>query len=103
MGTPLSDDARRLLGLARRARALSLGLRATLREVRNGKLGLVLLASDASARTSGLARGIGVPVVVVGDLRTLGEAAGTTPVAVIGVRRGSFTARLAELLGIGPT
>lgn len=102
MGVPRPADALGLLGLARRAGAVTPGVGATRRALQAGAVRLVLLATDASEtqcrKVRGRARGAGVPVGVVASRAALGRALGRTELSVAGVTDRSFARQLQEKL-----
>ena len=102
MGIPRPADALGLLGLARRAGAVTPGVGATRRALQAGSVRLVLLAADASAtqwkKVRGRARGAGVPVEMVASRVVLGRALGRTELSVAGVTDRSFAKQLQERL-----
>jgi ribosomal protein L7Ae-like RNA K-turn-binding protein len=77
----------RLLGLARKAGSVAVGLRATEKSLRRGQCRVILLARDASSRTSRIVRrNTGrIPVVAVQNKQTLGSWVGSSPVAVVAI------------------
>ncbi|MBN1426599.1 ribosomal L7Ae/L30e/S12e/Gadd45 family protein [Candidatus Fermentibacteria bacterium] len=93
----------RLLGLARRAHGLTVGLRATLRALQHRRLAVIIVADDASARTVAELRGAtgATPVVVMGSMAQLGGWVGAAAVAVLGVRRGTLAAQILRLASPG--
>lgn len=102
MGVPPPADALGLLGLARRAGAVTPGVSATRRALGAGVVRLVLLATDASEtqwkKVRGRARGAGVPVEAVASRAHLGRALGRTEISVAGVTDRSFARQLQEKL-----
>jgi ribosomal protein L7Ae-like RNA K-turn-binding protein len=97
-----SDEIRGLLGLARRARGLTIGSRETRIALRRGEVYLVLLASDGSPRDrerlERVTEEAGVPTCVAGSRVELGDAIGTGEVSVLGVRDRNLAAGLAARL-----
>lgn len=93
----------RLLGLARRAGAVTLGTHATTRGLAHRRIGLILLASDASSRTAlKIRRAAGtIPVVVRGSMDSMGDDVGSAPVAVVGLHHGPFADRMLRMLNEG--
>ncbi len=91
-----------LLGLARRAGAVSPGVDATRRSLGAGDVRLVLLATDVSeTQFEKVRRLIGrrrVPVRWVSDRDVLGRALGKSALSMVGVTEGSFAAQLLERL-----
>jgi ribosomal protein L7Ae-like RNA K-turn-binding protein len=91
-----------LLGLARRAGAVSPGVEATRRSLGTGEVRLVLLATDASEtqleKVRGLIRRRGVPVRHVAARDALGKALGRGRLSVVGVTTRSFATQLLEQL-----
>ncbi|MCU0610739.1 MAG: ribosomal L7Ae/L30e/S12e/Gadd45 family protein [Candidatus Eisenbacteria bacterium] len=89
----------RLLGLARRSGAATLGLRATTAGAEQRKLAIVVLAGDASARTARVVRRMcgATPLIQGGTMERLGELMGMPPVAVAGVRHGALAAQILRL------
>ena len=102
MGVPPPADALGLLGLARRAGAVTPGAGATRRALGAGAVRLVLVATDASEtqrkKVRGRAHGAGVPVEAVAPRAVLGRALGRTELSVAGVTDRSFARRLQEKL-----
>jgi ribosomal protein L7Ae-like RNA K-turn-binding protein len=92
-----------LLGLARRAGAVSIGVAETRRLLEAGRLRAVLFAADASEvqvdKVRGLARGRNVPLRRVVGKDGLGRALGSGPVSVVGIREGAFAERLLSRIG----
>jgi ribosomal protein L7Ae-like RNA K-turn-binding protein len=85
----IAENALGFLGLAARARALLVGTGAVREGVHQGRVRLVVLASDRSARTRDkverLVRAKGVPIVVGPEAAELGRRVGHGPVQVVGV------------------
>ena len=85
-----TEKIRALLGLARRARSVTVGSRETRSGLRRGEIRLVLLASDGSARDRErlvrLTKESRVPARTVGSREELGSWIGQGPVAVLGVQ-----------------
>jgi ribosomal protein L7Ae-like RNA K-turn-binding protein len=104
MGTEIPEPIARMLGLARRAREVTVGLRSTTRAAERHTLRIILLAADASARTAAeLRRASGAtPVVVMGSMEELGALVGAAPVAVVGVRHGALALQIGRLAGKRP-
>ena len=102
MGVLPPADALGLLGLARRAGAVTPGVGATRRALQVGALRLVVLATDASEtqwrKVRGRARRAGVPVEAVASRTELGRALGRTELSVAGVTDRSFARQLQEKL-----
>ena len=100
--SPGQSEALGLLGLARRAGAVSPGVDATRRSLGTGEVRLVLLATDASEtqfkKVRGLIRRRGVPVRWVAAREALGRALGCSTLSMVGVTESSFAARLLEQL-----
>lgn len=103
MRTPLSPQVLGLLRLGRRSGALTLGLRATLRAAAHSRVALAILAYDASARTQAAVRARVRTVQVDMSMEALGQALGTAPVAVVGVRAGPLASHLLSLLPPEPS
>ena len=86
------------LGLARRAGALVTGTFATRQALREDRVKLVLLATDASEgsrrKVLGLVEGKGVPCRTVGTRSELGAAVGESPRSAVGVVETSFAEQL---------
>jgi ribosomal protein L7Ae-like RNA K-turn-binding protein len=84
-----TEKIRGLLGLARRARALTVGSRETRAGLRRGDVRLVLLAGDGSERDRSrllrAAREAGTPARIAGSRAELGSSLGRGEVAVCGV------------------
>lgn len=85
----MSDRALRLVGLAARAGALTIGTGATRAGLQRGDVRLVVLAHDRSPRTADkverLARGRAVPVEVGPDATVLGARIGRGAVQAVGI------------------
>jgi ribosomal protein L7Ae-like RNA K-turn-binding protein len=84
------EKIRGLLGLARRARTVTVGSRETRKAMRRGEIRLVLLASDGSERDRErlvrLTNESRVPHRTVGTREELGSWVGGGPVSVLGLR-----------------
>ena len=102
MSGPRLADPLGLLGLARRAGAVSPGVGATRRALAAGEVRLVLLATDASEtqwrKVRSLVRRSGVPVGAIAPRHVLGRALGRASLSVIGVTDRSFAKQLLEKL-----
>jgi ribosomal protein L7Ae-like RNA K-turn-binding protein len=85
----MPDHALRLLGLAARAGALTLGTGATRAGLQRGEVRAVVLADDHGPRTAEkvgrLARGRGVPVLVGPAAGALGARLGRSAVQAVGI------------------
>ena len=101
-----TDKIRGLLGLARRARSVTIGSRETRKAVRRGELRLVLLASDGSERDRErllrLVEEAQVPSRIVALREELGAWVGEGPVAVLGIRDPNLAAAVRAGLDAGP-
>jgi len=90
-----------LLGLAARARALALGTDMVRGAAREGKLGAVILAEDASPTQARklvpLLEARAIPFVVCSTQAELGAALGRGPVSAVGLNDPSFARRILEL------
>ena len=84
-----TEKIRALLGLARRARSVSIGSRETRAAMRRGEVRLVLLAADGSERDGDRLRRLceesGVPARTISTREELGAWIGQGPVAVLGI------------------
>ncbi|MSR23289.1 MAG: hypothetical protein EXR92_07095 [Gemmatimonadetes bacterium] len=96
--SPRGSDVMGLLGLARRAGAVALGVDATRQSLNSGRVRLVLLAADASHKQLDKVRGLalrgGIPVRWVSDRALMGRAVGAGPLSVVGVTAGTFAEQL---------
>lgn len=98
----MEDKLRGLLGLARRAGKITFGSDATIREIQNGKAGVVVFAKDVSERTE---RMIGAVcdqsktkvVKIPLDKLELGHAIGRGETAVAAVTDRAFSDRVIEI------
>ncbi len=90
-----------LLGLAARARALTSGIDAARRGVRDGDVRVVFVASDASPVQAGkllpLAEARRVPVFTCLTQEEMGHAIGREVSSAIAITNPSFATRAAEL------
>lgn len=91
-----------LLGLANRARKLISGEELVIKDVRNNKVKLVILANDASQNTfkkvTDKCASYSVPVVTVDDRYQLGQSIGKDARVVVGVIDDGFAKKLIKLL-----
>lgn len=104
----MNDRALGLLGIARRASALSLGHDAALSSVKKGKASVCILASDSSERlkdefislcekTDGK-----TPALTLGcTMNDLGRCLGAKMTAVLTVNDGGFARKITELIREG--
>lgn len=96
-----SDQAYRLLGLARRAGRVMSGTEAVLRVIQQRQARLVMVASDAADRTcremTRLTDTYQVPMVVFGTKKRLGHWVGVSNRAVIAIMNTHFALRLKDL------
>ncbi len=83
-----------LLHFCRKMRRLVLGREAVDRELRRGRVYLLLLARDLSPRSKRMFGDRGVPVVEVGTLKEYGEAFSVKPVGVLAVTEEGLARRL---------
>jgi ribosomal protein L7Ae-like RNA K-turn-binding protein len=94
----MSDRALGLLGLAARARALTIGTGATRAGLQRGVVRLVVLAADRSPRTEEkvqrLASGTGVPMMEGPPATVLGNRLGRGAVQAVGVMEATLAAGL---------
>jgi ribosomal protein L7Ae-like RNA K-turn-binding protein len=85
----MSSQALGLLGLAARARAITIGTGATRAGLQRREVRMVILAGDRSPRTEAkverLARGTGVPVMVGPEAVALGARIGRGAVQAVGI------------------
>ncbi|WP_227935848.1 YlxQ family RNA-binding protein [Alkalihalobacillus deserti] len=91
-----------LLGLAARARKLVTGEELVLKEVRKKTVKLVLLSSDAAEQTKKKVLDkcvyYNIPVRIVSDRATLGQAIGKAERVVIGIMDDGFAKKMNALL-----
>jgi ribosomal protein L7Ae-like RNA K-turn-binding protein len=91
-----------LLGLANRARKIISGEELSVKEIRNGKAKLVLLAADASANTTkkitDKCNSYQVPLKMVENRHLLGQAIGKEARVVVAVIEDGFAKKLITLL-----
>jgi len=91
-----------LLGLANRARKIISGEELTVKEIRNGKAKLVLLAADASTNTTkkitDKCNSYQVPLKIVEDRYLLGQAIGKEARVIVAVMDDGFAKKLVTLL-----
>lgn len=91
-----------LLGLAARARKLVTGEELVLKEVRRKSVRLILLSSDAAEQTKKKVLDkcgyYNIPVRMVSDRGTLGQAIGKAERVVIGVMDDGFAKKMTALL-----
>jgi len=94
-----------LLGLARRAGAVELGVASARQAVRDGRARLVILARDAAptqlAKVERLAKAREVPLLRVDEAAVLGSAVGMGPVAAVAVTRRTFARAIIDKAGPG--
>lgn len=98
----MADKLQGLLGFARRAGKLTFGTDAVLKDVAFGRAMVVLLSSDASARTEKSVRRAcqetEIPCLQTGlDKERLGACIGRGDTAVTAVTDASFAKRMIEL------
>jgi ribosomal protein L7Ae-like RNA K-turn-binding protein len=95
-----------LLGLARRARTVTVGSRETRAALRRGEVRLVLLASDGSERDRErllrLLEEARVPSRMLATREQLGAWIGQGPVAVLGLRDPNLAAAVRAGVDAGP-
>lgn len=98
-----TEEIRGLLGLARRARSLTVGSRETRAGLRRGRVSVMLVAGDGSPRDRDrllrAAEESDVPAFVLGTRAELGEAVGRATVAVLGVTDRNLAAGVLDRLG----
>ena len=91
-----------LLGLANRARKVISGEELVIKEIRNGRAKLVILAKDASSNTSkkiqDKCRYYEVPVVFADTREVLGQAIGKDARVAVAVVEAGFAKKLATML-----
>lgn len=104
----MNDRALGLLGIARRASALSLGHDAALSSVKEGKACVCILASDSSERLKdefiSLCEKTGgkTPAITLGcTMNDLGRCLGAKMTAVLTVNDGGFARKITELIREG--
>jgi len=100
-----SDEALRLLGLARRAGSVAPGSDAARRAAREGEARLILMAGDASSvqldKIRNAVKNRPIPWATLGDRATLGAAVGLGPISAVAVTADSFAEALSRKLGLG--
>ncbi|WP_100404447.1 YlxQ family RNA-binding protein [Bacillus solitudinis] len=91
-----------LLGLAARARQLVTGEELVIKDVRRRSLALVLLSSDAAEQTKKKVLDkcghYSIPVRILSDRATLGQAIGKAERVVIGVKDAGFAKKMTALI-----
>ncbi len=92
------DLALGLLGLANRARLLSIGMTATVKTIKYRETQLVILAEDlspnAAKKITEAARKKRIPVLSLSTKDTLGQRLGRNEVGIIGVNDAGFAVSL---------
>jgi len=83
-----------LLHFCRKMRRLVVGREAVDRELKRGRVYLLLLARDLAPRSKGRFENRGVPTVEVGTLEEYGESLGCKPVGVLAVTEEGLARRL---------
>jgi ribosomal protein L7Ae-like RNA K-turn-binding protein len=90
-----------MLGLAERAGMVIPGTARVREAVREGRVRLVLLASDASRNSRDklepLLQAVGQPFGVIADRATLGAAVGRAPLSAVGITDRRMANRIGEL------
>lgn len=98
----MSEKLFQFLGLAARARKIITGEELVLKEVRNGRAKLVLLATDASKNTSKKIQDkcafYNVEYHLFGDRYQLGHAIGKESRVVIAITDSGFAKKMSSLL-----
>ena len=98
----MSQQVLQLLGLAARARKVVSGEELVVKEIRNGKAKLVLLASDASANSrkklTDKSTYYNVELHVFGDRYDLGHATGKEARVAIAIVDNGFAKKISSLL-----
>ena len=91
-----------LLGLAHRARRLSLGMTATAKTIRFGETKMLLLAGDlsqnAKSKITSAAAGKRLPVLSISTKDYLGQRLGRKEVGIIGVNDAGFAASIRKAI-----
>lgn len=100
-GSPSPGDLS-LLGMARRAGRVAIGLDASVRALRRGRARLVVLATDLSPGTAGkVLRETGdVPVIRPGRKDAMGRAIGRLEAGVLAITDDGFSKALASRFGV---
>ena len=92
------NDVLSLLGLSRRAGALTLGVEESRRAIRQGVARVVVMAGDASpaqrTKVEALATAKEVPLLVVENRGALGHAVGAPPLTAVAVTQATLAARV---------
>lgn len=100
-----TEEALRLLGLARRAGSVAPGTDAARRAAREGEARLILMAGDASGAQLDKIRNVlknrPIPWAILGDRITLGAALGLGPVSAVAVTAEPLADALRRKLGLG--
>lgn len=78
-----------LIGLAARARKICFGADSVALELKKKKVHLIIIATDASARTkdkfTNLSKQYQVPIIIEGEIEILSKAIGKSNKAIIGI------------------
>ena len=97
-----NDQVFKLLGLANRARKLTLGMTATLQSIRRGKLKLLIVATDCSenarSKIQFAAQQSQIIILNFGTKDELGRYLGRNEVGIIGVEDSGFANALQKIL-----
>lgn len=92
-----------LIGLAYRARKCSLGEETILKDIRQNKAKLVLLASDIGPQTrkkiTNKCKTYEVPFLIVDDRETLSNAIGKSQRVAVAILDAGFATKIKSLLG----
>ncbi|MFQ5651402.1 MAG: L7Ae/L30e/S12e/Gadd45 family ribosomal protein [bacterium] len=97
------DQAKKLLGLANRARKVTLGMSGTSNSIKKGQCQLLILTMDISSNTrakiAAAAEERKVRILTCGSKDEFGQIFGRAEVAIIGVEDAGFARALQEILG----
>ncbi|WP_404459508.1 YlxQ family RNA-binding protein [Oceanobacillus kapialis] len=92
-----------MIGLAYRARKLSLGEEAIVKDIRQNRAKLVLLASDIGPQTkkklTDKCKSYNVPYEIVDDRETLSQAIGKSQRVAVAILDAGFATKIQSLLG----
>ncbi|AVQ99083.1 50S ribosomal protein L7ae [Oceanobacillus picturae] len=92
-----------MIGLAYRARKISLGEEAIVKDIRQNRAKLILLASDIGPQTkkklTDKCKSYNVPYEIVDDRETLSQAIGKSQRVAVAILDAGFATKIQSLLG----
>ena len=90
-----------MLGLASRARKITIGTDSTLQDIQKNRVKLIIVAEDASERTKNKFKDVAntnkIPIIIYESIENLSKAIGKQNKAIIGVKENNIATEIEKI------